>query len=131
MLNRSTALVALCLAALPTLCAAQVSPELREAMRARHDAVWKADAATWDKLTADEFTVVIPDGQLMTKAERLAALRNEKPDAVPVVQQEQIHTYGETVVHRFLDGTEWILEVWVRRNGTWRVVAAQVNLAQK
>jgi hypothetical protein len=66
----------------------------------------------------------------MTKAERPAALRSEQPGPVPVVQQERIHTYGETVVHRFLDGDEWILEVWVRRNGAWRVVAAQVNLAK-
>jgi hypothetical protein len=131
MLNRSSALAALWSAAFATLVAAQVSPELREAMRARHEAVWRADAATWDRLTADEFTVVVPDGRLMTKAERLTGLRSENPGPIPVEQQEQIHTYGETVVHRFLDGDEWILEVWVRRNGAWRVVAAQVNLAKK
>jgi hypothetical protein len=43
-------------------------------MQARLEAVWKKDAATWSRLTADEFTVVVPEGKLMTKADRLAAL---------------------------------------------------------
>ena len=48
-------------------------------MQARLEAVWKKDAATWSRLTADEFTVVVPEGQLMTKSDRLAALKTEKP----------------------------------------------------
>jgi len=31
---------------------------------------------------------------------------------------------------RFIDGHEWVLEVWVRQNGVWRVVATQVNIAK-
>jgi hypothetical protein len=99
-------------------------------MRARLEAVWKKDAMTWSRLTADEFTVVVPEGRLQTKTERLDALKTETPQPVHVVQQEQIHTYGETVLHRFVDDNEWILEVWVRQNGGWRVVAAQVNVAK-
>ncbi len=54
----------------PSAMAAQVPPELREAMRARDEAVAKADAATWDRFTTDDFTVVLADGTLLTKAER-------------------------------------------------------------
>jgi hypothetical protein len=126
---RATVLTALLLSALTISSAAQIPRELREAMQARLEAVWKKDAAAWSRLTADEFTVVIPEGRLMTKADRLTALKTEKPQPVHTVQREQIRAYGETVVRRFVDSDEWVLEVWVRQNGVWRVVAAQVNFA--
>ena len=100
-------------------------------MQARLEAVWKKDAATWSRLTAEEFTVVVPEGQLMTKSDRLAALKTEMPQPVHTVEREQIQTYGEAVVRRFLDRDEWVLEVWVRQSGSWRVVAAQVNFAKQ
>jgi hypothetical protein len=45
-----------------------VPVELREAMRARDEAVAKADSASWDHLTTDDYTVVLADGTLLTKA---------------------------------------------------------------
>jgi len=120
----------LLMAALPMLSPAQPPRELREAMRMRLEAVWKKDAVTWSRLTADEFTVVVPEGRLMNKAERLAALKEEKPEPHHAIQNEQVQAYGGTVLHRFIDGNEWVLEVWVRQNGAWRVVAAQVNIAK-
>jgi len=129
MLHRIS-LAAVLLLPLPAFAGPQVPSELREAMRARHEAVCKLDAATWDRLTADEFTVVVPEGRLQNKRERIAALKTEKARPVPAVQQERIQLYGDTVLHRFIDGDEWILEVWVRQAGAWRVVAAQVNLAK-
>lgn len=130
MLNRTIVVGIVLLSALPVPAAAQAPPELREAIRARLEAVWKKDAATWDRLTADEFTVVVPEGRLQTKAERLAALKTEKPQAAHALQHEQILTYGDTVLHRFVDVDEWVLEVWVRQKGVWRVVATQVNFAK-
>jgi hypothetical protein len=93
--------------------------------------VWKKDAVTWGRLTADEFTIVVPEGRIQTRAERLAALKTEKPQPIHAVQREQIQVYGETALHRFVDENEWVLEVWVRRNGVWRVVAAQVSFARE
>jgi hypothetical protein len=110
---------------------AQIPPDLRQAMQARLEAVWKKDAATWSRLTADEFTVVVPEGTLMTKADRLAALKTEKPEPVHAIEREQIQSYGESVVRRFADGNEWVLEIWVRQRGSWQVVAAQVNFAKR
>lgn len=100
-------------------------------MQARLEAVWKKDAATWSRLTADEFTVVVPEGKLMTKGDRLAALKAEKPEPVHAIEREQIHIYSEAMVRRFVDGNEWVLEIWVRQGGVWRVVAAQVNFAKQ
>jgi hypothetical protein len=68
---RVTVLASLLLSVLQASSAAQIAPELREAMQARLEAVWKKDAATWSRLTADEFSVVVPEGQLMTKSDRL------------------------------------------------------------
>lgn len=131
MLKRTTVLAILILVGLPAHSAAQAPTGLRQAMRARLEAVWKKDAVTWDTLTADEFTVVVPEGRLMNKAERLVALKAEKSEPVHAVRSEQIRSYGQTVVHRFIDGSEWVLEVWVKQKGVWRVVTAQVNFAKQ
>ena len=130
MSSRVIVLASVLLSVLPA-SSAQIAPELRKAMQARLEAVWKKDAGIWSRLTADEFTVVVPEGQLMTKSDRLAALKTEKPQPVRRVEREQIQAYGEAVVRRFLDGDEWVLEVWVRQSGSWRVVAAQVNFAKQ
>lgn len=127
---RATVLTSLILSASAGPPAAQIPQELREAMQARLEAVWKKDATTWSRLTADEFTVVVPEGKLMTRADRLASLKTEKPEPVHAIEREQIQPYGEAVVRRFVDGNEWVLEVWVRQGGAWRVVAAQVNIAK-
>lgn len=123
-------LTVLLLSALPVMSQAQVPSQLRKAMQARLEAVWKKDAVTWAQLTADEFTLVAPEGTLLNKPERVAALKGEKPEPNHAVQREEIDVYEGTAVHRFIDGHEWVLEVWVRQKGTWRVVAAQVNIAK-
>src|SRR5712692_11853932 len=84
----------------PSAMAAQVPPELRQAMRARDLAVAKADAVTWDRLTTADFTVVTPGGTLFTKAERLAQLKQQKPDTLRPVLEEKISRYGDVVVRR-------------------------------
>jgi hypothetical protein len=71
---RVTVLASWLLSVLAASSAAQVTPEIREVMQSRLEAVWTKDAATWSRLTADEFTVVVPEGRLMTKSDRLAAL---------------------------------------------------------
>jgi hypothetical protein len=115
---------------LPPQPHAEAIPELQQAMRERLDAVWGKDAKNWARLTADEFTIVVPEGTFMNKQERLAALKGEKPEPRHALGHEVIHTYGDTAVHRFIDGSEWVLEVWHRENGVWRVVAAQVNFVK-
>jgi len=115
---------------LPAQLQAQATPELRRAMRERLEAVWTKDAETWARLTANEFTLVIPEGTLMNKEQRLVALKSEKPESSHALRNEQIHMYGDTAVHRFVDGSEWVLEVWHREKDVWRVVAAQVNFVK-
>src|SRR3981189_1091233 len=102
----------------PSAIAAQVPRDLREAMRARDEAVAKADAATWDRLTADDFTVVLADGTLLTKAERLAQFKTQQAPTPAPPQQEQIKHYGDVFVRRALrqtrTGDVWVLDIWVK-----------------
>jgi hypothetical protein len=100
-------------------------------MHARLTAVRQKDTAAWSRLTDDEFTVVVPEGRLQTKLERISALASEPYQAQSAVEAERIHMYGDAAVRRFIDGDEWVLEVWARRQGVWRVVAAQVNLVKE
>ena len=78
-----------------------------QAIRARDEAVAKKDAATWDRLTTSDFITVRPDGKLMKKAERLAQLMAEEPQARPKPKQEQFIRYGDTVLRQLqaADGT--------------------------
>jgi hypothetical protein len=124
-------LTSLALLCAPTVGAAQVPQALREAMQARLTAIWQKDTAAWSRLTGDEFTVVVPEGRLQTKPDRVAALAAEPRQAQHAVQAEQIRMYDGVAVRRFIDGDEWVLEVWVRQKGIWRVVAAQVNLVKE
>jgi hypothetical protein len=100
-------------------------------MRARDEAVAKADAATWDRLTHDDFTVVLEDGTLMTKAERLAQLKTQKATTPAPLQQVRIKHYGDVYVRRFRNGDAWVLDIWVKDGRGWRVAAVQVTNAKK
>ena len=120
----------------PSAIAAQVPPELREAMRARDEAVAKADAATWDRLTTDDFTVVLADGTRLTKGERLAQFKTQQATPPAPAQQEQIKHYGDVFVRQALRqvrdaGAAWVLDIWVKDAKGWRVAAVQVTSAKK
>jgi uncharacterized protein (TIGR02246 family) len=110
---------------------AQVPAELRQAFRARDEAIAKADAASWDRLTADDFTVVQRDGRLLTKAERLAEMHRQSPQsAAAPAMQEQVRVYGDVAVRRHRKGDLWVLETWVRAPRGWRAAAVQLTTAE-
>ena len=120
-------LVTLALAT-PPATAEQIPAELQEAIRLRDEAVSKKDTATWDRLTTTDFTTVLDDGRLQTKAERLAQLKGEKPEPLAPPAREQFATYADTVVRReqAQDGT-WSLTVWVKQGQAWRAAAFQAG----
>jgi hypothetical protein len=124
-------LILLLICLVPDL-SAQAPADLEEAMRVRTQAVVNADGATWDKYTADDFTVVLADGSMMNKAERLARMKTEKPSRLTPPQQVQVKHYDETYVRRFQGSRGWVMEVWTKDNsGKWRVSAVQVTPAAK
>src|SRR5207245_6945757 len=105
---------------------AQAPGDLRAAAQARNLAVAQADAATWDKRTMDNFIVVFPWGT-MTKAQRSAQIKQQKPTTAPPVQHEQFQAVGTAFLHRYQIENGSILEVWVRDRGSWRVATVQAT----
>ncbi len=120
----------LCLVAGPVL--AQVPADLQKTMDERDQAVAKIDVATWDRLTADDFTLVDDTGAFMTKAQRLAQFKTQKPTPYTAPQRVQVKKYGDAYVRRFLNGGNlWVLDIWVRQPAGWRVAAVQTTTAKK
>jgi len=132
MLRLCTLQLTLLLICLIPDAAAQAPADLEEAMRLRSQAVVNSDAATWDKYTADDFTVVLPNGKLMNKSERLALMKTQKPRRSAPPERVQVRRYDETYVRRFLGDNGWVMEVWTKdKDGKWRVSAVQVTPAAK
>ena len=74
---------------------AQVPADLQKTMDERDQAVAKIDAVTWDRLTADDFTLVDETGAFMTKAQRLAQFKTQKPSPFTAPQRVQVKRYGD------------------------------------
>jgi hypothetical protein len=109
---------------------AQVPPDLQKAMSERQKAIQSADATTWDRLTSNDFTLVNAAGRFLTKAERLAALKQQKPPTTPTSRsQEQIKVYGNTAIERYRTGNLWVIQVWIKQPQGWQVVATQTTTA--
>lgn len=105
----------------------RVPPDLRKAMDQRIAAITQADVATWDRLTADNFVQIQPDGTTRTKAERLVQLRAAQPGPAAVVTNEHVLMLGNTAVQRYQTPGTWVLTIWTMIRGTWRVTLAQVS----
>jgi len=92
--------------------------------------IYAADSAQWERYTAPTFTTVQQDGSFMTRTERLANLKTQKP--IPYVARSREHNVvkGDVVLTRFFSGGFWVLEVWSRESGTWMVLMSQVTTAK-
>jgi hypothetical protein len=112
---------------IPVYSQVQPPADLAQAMRERDQAIDKADAATWDRLTGDDFTVVMETGRLMTKAERLAEIRKAKPTGLQPCQRERMQVYDDTAVERCRHGNIRVMTVWVKSQSGWRAAAVQVT----
>ncbi len=113
---------------LPMVVTGQAPADLVQAVAARDTAIDKADLATWQRLTASQFTVVNDAGRLLTLAERIAELKQTKPAAKPTpCSQEQFTMFanGTTATRRYRCGATWWLDVWVKSASGWQAVAVQ------
>ena len=148
---------------IPCAMAAQVPADLANAIGTRDRAELAFDPVTWGRLTADDFTIVLADGTLMTKAQQLAQLESQgrvrceacvlRPvfyiDGRPVSEvveflqplpraevrvsgypKEQIARHGNVFARRFHRAGNWILEIWVKDQGEWRVQMTQITSAK-
>jgi len=127
---RSLLFATVILVVTPLIARAQVPPDLRAASHARMVAITQADAATWDRLTSDSFTVFGVDNHVMTKAQRLAGLKQQTPVAPRTPSYEHFQRAGTAFVHRYQIDNLMIHEVWAKERGAWRVASIQVTVVE-
>jgi ketosteroid isomerase-like protein len=108
------------------------------------DATEKNDADAFERLWAAEFVWIGPIGQVLTRADRLGAIRSgsEKSQRYSI-DQETIRVYGATAVVVFrstvaggtvngkdVSSQRSVTNVLVRRDGRWQAVSQHSTLIQ-
>lgn len=122
-------------------CTPRESEESVRATIVRSERDWggvfvSGDVATMDRLVADDFVGVSTKGVRYTKADLARSLKTEPLMTADVLGPVTVRVYGDTAVAQ---GSERELgpapdrkpqdriwtDVWVKRDGHWRIVAAQ------
>ena len=116
--------------------------ELLKLQREWLDAYQKHDAAALERIEADDFTLTEADGQVTTKPEDVASIRNAKPpqpDDSFDAEDVQVRLYGDTailmgrVILKYRNKGQMVVEryrytdTYLKRRGRWRVVASQLT----
>lgn len=98
------------------------------------EASMKRDAATVERILADDFVGLDPLGSFFGKAEELASVSKNEGDYVFAKGNDvKVHVYGDAAVAQGSESWEkrngergryvWT-DTWIRRNGKWQIVAA-------
>lgn len=105
-----------------------------------NEALLKKDAATLDKIWADDLSFVNLRGQLLTKKERLENIKTGATELKSAqVAEKNVRVYGNTAVATLVvnidgqysgqegAGSFRITTVWAKPKGTWQMVAVQMT----
>ena len=91
-MRRSHLFATLVLAVASRGLAAQVPADLVQAMKARDQAIDKADVQTWERLTTTDFASVDETGHRVSRADRVTALKKAKTADFQVrLRERQAH----------------------------------------
>jgi hypothetical protein len=123
--------------------AQSVDPDYLKIKKARDIAMQTGDDMVYGRYTTDNFWVVMPDGSVQTKQDRIKSLIAMKKAAAASQAQrqpkpprgEKVNAYGDTIVVSWIDAIEGgkdarFSETWVKQDGTWKCAAAHVSLVQ-
>ena len=115
---------------------ADISQTLQAMERTWLNAEKNHDAATFDKLVADDWIAITPDGKRQTKAERAAEIIASDIDSATLGEMK-VRVFGDAAVvtgsddeitmkdgKKSTDHYVWT-DVFVKRNGKWLAVASQ------
>ena len=119
--------------------------EIKRAEAELADAFTRQDVTRIDALWSDDFVFTFPSGKVFTKQQRLAGMKPLPPDAIPTLintnDQVVVRVYGDAAVATVLStwkaadaatGDQYqATHVWVKRQGRWQMVAAQVAQLKK
>ena len=127
-------LIAAAVVATHTLSAQTLDPAFQKARAAWGAAIETADSEGFMRYTTDDFIYVSAEGQIMTRAERMAA--NKGNIKRPPLRDPKVRVYGDTVITsgrgvlnvRGVMQEMRVVQVWVKQNGEWKVAHAQNTL---
>ena len=118
--------------------------ELMQIERDLAQASLALDAATYDRIWADDMMAVNPGGIIYTKAEDQAALKSGKLKFDTFdVDEMNVRVFGETaiVIYRQtvkghyadhpINDLNRVTDVFVRRKGEWRLVSEHTSLMKQ
>lgn len=123
--------------------------EIRRTEREWLNSYLSRDAAVMQRIEADEFRIVYPDGRILTKAQELENLKKAAPPQADLKLEtgdQKIQIYGTAAVvtgnfiqkGRYKAGpkngqefrvVERYTDIYVKRDGRWQVVASQLTSA--
>jgi ketosteroid isomerase-like protein len=110
---------------------------IKDSERQWAESVANGDVTVVERILADDFVGVDPDGSFYGKAKEVADTRESSKEFISNhLNEVKVRFYGETAVAQ---GTEsWVrrtgaplrgryvwTDTWVRRNGKWQIVAAE------
>lgn len=123
--------------------------EVRAAIRQYDAALRRSDVAALERFWAQEYSLVNPRGERLTREDRLANVRSGRTafdSLAPVPEEERIRIYGNkadkknvVAVHTTLLtiggrysghgelGQYRAIAIWVNRDGHWQQVASQLT----
>jgi hypothetical protein len=107
----------------------------------RTAAMHTGNIEVYARYTTDDFWVVMPDGGVQSKQDRIAAMaamKNVAPSSRELgnapPREEKMNAYGNTVVVSWVEAIQGkdarFSETWVKQGGTWKVAAAHVSMIQ-
>jgi ketosteroid isomerase-like protein len=104
------------------------------------DAFMKSDSAALGRIEADDYNVTYPTGEVMTKAQEIARLKDMPAGTLKLnTEDTKVRINGETatltgiLIQNWMDNGKSMnvrlryTDVWIKRNGRWQVVAAQLT----
>lgn len=109
-----------------------------------NQAALKADAATYDKLTADDYISISVLGKPSTKSEIMEAIKSGKTkfDAIEVVDTK-VRVYGDAALviglsnvkghsgDTDISGQYRSTRLWIKQKGQWKTVSFQATRVAK
>lgn len=112
-------------------------PDFQKAREARAAAQGAGNEQEWARYTTDDFMAVDTAGAVLSKADRMAAIKGNKLGAPPPQPELKFRVYGDAVIVTNVQnipnagGPVRFTTVWVKQNGTWKVATVHQTLITK